>query len=91
MYYNSEYDLCKIAKLLQSKFSQTTVVISNSKFDRQAEADWTTVIRDIPLFCNSKTIKQYFTKFGDITRFSMTTTGMWQRAYVVYKEAFTIS
>ncbi len=39
LYYNSEYDLCKTVKLLQSKFSQTTVVISNSKFDRQAEAD----------------------------------------------------
>ncbi len=91
LYYNSEYDLRKAAKLLQSKFSQATVVIGNSKFDWQAEADWITVIRDIPLFCNSETIKQYFTKFGDITRFSMTTIGMWQRAYVVYKEASTIS
>jgi len=49
------------------------------------------VIRDIPLFCNSETIKQYFAKFSDITRFLMTTTGMWQRAYMVYKEASTIS
>src|SRR6266508_2425249 len=91
LYYNTEYDLRKAAELLQSKFSQATVVIGNSKFDRQAEADRTAVIRDIPLFCNSETIKQYFAQFGDITRFSMTTTGMWQRAYVVYKDAFTIS
>ena len=91
LYYNSEYDLCKAAKLLQSKFSQVTIVIGNSKFDRQAEADRTAVIRDIPLFCNSETIKQYFIKFGDITRFSMTTTEMWQRAYVMYKKASTIS
>src|SRR6266540_3702747 len=91
LYYHSEYDLRKAAELLQSKFSQATVVIGNSKFDRQAEADRTAVIRDIPLFCNSETIKQYFAQFGDITRFSMTTTGMWQRAYVVYKDASTIS
>src|SRR6266542_515811 len=90
LYYNTEYDLRKAAELLQSKFSQATVVIGNSKFDRQAEADRTVVVRDIPLFCNSETIKQYFAKFGDITRFSMTTTGMWQRAYVVYKDASTI-
>src|SRR6266540_2314795 len=90
LYYNTEYDLRKAAELLQSKFSQATVVIGNSKFDRQAEADRTAVVRDIPLFCNSETIKQYFAKFGDITRFSMTTTGMWQRAYVVYKDASTI-
>src|SRR6266542_1786893 len=76
LYYNTEYDLRKAAELLQSKFSQATVVISNSKFDRQAEADRTAVIRDIPLFCNSETIKQYFAQFGDITRFSMITTGM---------------
>ena len=90
LYYNTEYDLRKAAELLQSKFSQATVVIGNSKFDRQAEADRTAVVRDIPLFCNSETIKQYFAKFGDITRFSMTTTGMWQRAYVIYKDASTI-
>src|SRR6266540_3057941 len=90
LYYNTEYDLRKAAELLQSKFSQATVVIGNSKFDRQAEANRTAVVRDIPLFCNSETIKQYFAKFGDITRFSMTTTGMWQRAYVVYKDASTI-
>src|SRR6266498_134267 len=90
LYYHSEYDLRKAAELLQSKFSQATVVIGNFKFDRQAEADRTAVIRDIPLFCNSETIKQYFAQFDDITRFSMTTTKMWQRAYVVYKEAFTI-
>src|SRR6266498_603109 len=91
LYYNTEYELRKAAELLQSKFSQATIVISNSKFDRQAEADRTAVIRDIPLFCNSETIKQYFAQFGDITRFSMTTTGMWQCAYVVYKDASTIS
>src|SRR6266540_4156523 len=79
LYYNSEYDLRKAAELLQSKFSQTTIVIGNSKFNRQAEADRTAVIRDITLFCNSEIIKQYFAKFGNITRFSMTTTGMWQR------------
>src|SRR6266498_44012 len=90
LYYNTEYDLRKAAELLQSKFSQATIVIGNSKFDRQAEADRTAVIRDIPLFCNSETIKQYFAQFGDITRFSMTTTGMWQRAYIVYKDASTI-
>src|SRR6266498_3088911 len=91
LYYHSEYDLRKAAELLQSKFSQATVVIGNSKFDRQAEANRTAVIYDIPLFCNSETIKQYFAQFGDITRFSMTTTSMWQRAYVVYKDASTIS
>src|SRR6266542_3952348 len=41
LYYNTEYDLRKAAELLQSKFSQATVVIGNSKFDRQAEADRT--------------------------------------------------
>jgi len=76
LYYNSKYDLRKAVELLQSKFSQITIVIGNSKFDRQVEANRTTVIRDIPLFYNSETIKQYFAKFGDITRFSMTTTGM---------------
>src|SRR6266511_2720983 len=91
LYYNTEYDLRKAAELLQSKFSQATVVIGNSKFDRQAEANRTAVIYDIPLFCKSETIKQYFAQFGDITRFSMTTTIMWQRAYVVYKDASTIS
>src|SRR6266540_1135492 len=91
LYYHSEYDLRKAAELLQSKFSQATVVIGNSKFDRQAEANRTAVIYDIPLFCNSETIKQYFAKYGDIARFSMTTTSMWQRAYVVYKDASTIS
>src|SRR6266498_4793188 len=39
LYYHSEYDLRKAAELLQSKFPQATIVIGNSKFDRQAEAD----------------------------------------------------
>ena len=34
LYYHTEYDLRKAAELLQSKFSQATVVIGNSKFDR---------------------------------------------------------
>ena len=91
LYYATEYDLQKAADLIKSKFTTASVTIGNSKHDRQAEADRTAVIRDIPLSCRSETIKQYFAKYGDITRFSMTTLGLWQRAYVVYKESSTIN
>jgi len=90
LYYVIEYDLQKASDLLKSKFTTMSITIGNSKHDHQAEADRTAVIRDILLFCRSETIKQYFTKYGEITRFLMTTLGLWQRAYVVYKDLTTI-
>jgi len=76
LYYAIEYDLQKVADLLKSKFTTASVIIGNSKYDCQAEADHTAVIRDILLSCRSETIKQYFAKYGEITRFSMTTLGL---------------
>ena len=34
LYYNMEYDLCKTMDQLKSQFSQATIIIGNSKFDR---------------------------------------------------------
>jgi len=76
LYYTTEYDLQKAADLLKAKFTMVSVTIGNSKYDRQAEADCTAIIRDIPLSCRSETIKQYFAKYNEITRFSMTTLGL---------------
>ncbi len=76
LYYATKYDLQKAADLLKAKFTMVSVTIGNSKYDRQAEADCTAIIRDIPLSCRSETIKQYFAKYNEITRFSMTTLGL---------------
>ncbi len=67
-----------------------SITISNSRHNYQVKADHTAIIRDIPLSYRSETIKQYFTKYSEITRFSMTTFGLWQRAYMVYKDSSTI-
>ncbi len=78
LYYVTEYDLQKAADLLRFKFTTASITISNSKHDRQAEADYTAVIKNILLSCRLETIKQYFAKYNEITRFFMTTLGFWQ-------------
>jgi hypothetical protein len=63
-----------------------TFQMINSKEIRSAEADRTVHVKDIPLYAKSETIKNYFSKHGKIDRFSMTTAGPWQQAYVVYEK-----
>jgi len=49
-----KYNLQKAVDFIKNKFSNTAISINNSKFDRQAEADYITVIKDISLFCKSE-------------------------------------
>jgi len=76
LYYATEYDLQKAADLLKAKFTTASITIGNSKYDRQAKVNRTAIIRDILLSCRSETIKQYFAKYDEITRFFMTTLGL---------------
>ncbi len=84
IYYASEYALQKGVNFLKKQYTSTDVIIGNSKHDRQKEADRTMVVHDIPLNIKSEIVKQYFTQYGIIVRFLITTTGFWQRAYVIY-------
>ncbi|CAI2196908.1 13703_t:CDS:1, partial [Funneliformis geosporum] len=40
---------------------------------------------DIPLQMKPANIKQVFAKYGTVTNFKMTVRGMWQYAYITYK------
>ncbi len=73
IYYASEYILQKGVNFLKKQYTLADIIIGNSKHDRQKEADRTMVIRDISLNIKSEILKQYFTQYGIIIRFSMTT------------------
>src|SRR3990170_1216971 len=90
IYFGNEYDLNKATQTNKDALPGTTFIIVNSKEIRSAEADRTVHVRDIPLYAKSETIKNFFTKFGTIDRFSMTTVGPWQQAFIVYKQGTSL-
>src|SRR3989337_2344007 len=90
IYFGNEYDLNKATQTNKDALPGATFVIVNSKEIRSAEADRTVHVRDIPLYAKSETIKNFFNKFGTIDRFSMTTVGPWQQAFIVYKQGTSL-
>src|SRR3954454_9948044 len=50
-----------------------------------AEKGRTIKVSDIPLFFKSEVIRNFFAKFGTITRFSLIVRGPWQIAFIVYE------
>src|SRR3989337_1096592 len=90
IYFGNEYDLNKATQTNKDALPGATFVIVNSKEIRSAEADRTVHVRDIPLYAKSETIKNFFTKFDTIDRFSMTTVGPWQQAFIVYKQGTSL-
>ena len=90
IYFANEYDLDKAITTIKSALPNATFDKINSKETRSAEADHTVHVRDIPLYAKSETIKNFFTKFGNIIRFSMTTVGPWQQAFIVYEKGTSL-
>src|SRR3990170_2119269 len=90
IYFGNEYDLNKITQTNKDALPDAIFVIVNSKEIRSAEADRTVHVRDILLYAKSESIKNFFTKFGTIDRFSMTTVGPWQQAFIVYKQGTSL-
>ena len=90
IYFATEYDLDKAINTNKSALPDATFNRINSKEIRSAEADHTVHVRDIPLYAKSETIKNFFAKFGKIVRFSMTTVGPWQQAFIVYEKGTSL-
>src|SRR3989337_2221148 len=90
IYFGNEYDLNKATQTNKDALPRATFVIVNSKEIRSAEADRTVHVRDIPLYAKSEPINNFFTKFGVIDRFSMTTVGPWQQAFIVYQQGTSL-
>ena len=67
-----------------------TFTPKNSKIARVEEIDKTIRVTDIPLFIKSEAVKQFFSKFGIIQRFSMIHRGAFQTAYIVYSNSTNI-
>jgi hypothetical protein len=86
LYFGTEYDLNKALQTNKDALPGATFNLVNSKEIRTAEADRTVHVRDIPLYAKSETLKNFFAKFGKINRFSMTTVGPWQQAFIVYEQ-----
>ena len=63
----------------------------NSQAQRAAESKRTVKVTDIPLNVKSEDVKQFFTKYGIIERFSMVSRGAFQTAYVVYNQSADLS
>src|SRR5215208_3125387 len=85
-YFGNEYDMNKATQTNKDALPSATFNKVNSNEIRSAEADRTVYVRDIPLYAKSETIKSFFTKYGKIDRFSMTTIGPWQQAFIVYEK-----
>jgi len=58
---------------------------------RQAEANRTIKVSDIPLNVKSYTISNVFSKFGTIERIGLGLNGKWQHAYIVFKDPASIA
>ncbi len=86
VYFDHEYSLGKAINWDKEthKLSEPRFTIANSKEKRSNEADRSIKITDIPLDTKSEVVKACFSQFGNITRFSMDTRGLWQTAYITY-------
>ena len=73
LYFANEYDIKKAIQTNKDALPSATFILVNSKETRSAEADRTVHVRDIPLYAKSETLKNFFSKFGKIDRFSMMT------------------
>jgi len=76
IYYTSEYALQKGVDFLKKQYLSADIIIGNSKHNPQKEANHTMVVCDILLNLKSETIKQYFTQYNTIIKFSITTTSL---------------
>src|SRR6266511_1999158 len=90
LYFGNEYDLNKAIQTNKDALPGATFNIVNSKKIRSAEADRTVHVRDISLYAKSETLKNFFSKFEKIDRFSMTTVGPWQQAFIVYAQGTSL-
>src|SRR5215216_3850393 len=68
----------------------TVVDPAQKQIKQDAEKGRTLKISDIPLFVKSDVLRNYFAKYGTITRFSMIICGLWQIAFIVFEKAETI-
>ena len=69
-----------------------TIVDPAVKQQKQdAEKGRTIKVADIPLFTKSDVVRNYFAKYGKISRFSMIIRGPWQIAFIVYEDPKSIA
>src|SRR5215208_4253412 len=91
VHFGNEYDLSKMIDSYKSTLQEKNFRMVNSKQARDAEKGRTIRITDIPLNVTSTDIKSFFDKEGEVTRFSMVTSGAWQHAYIVYADFRSIA
>ena len=68
----------------------TIIDPAEKKIKQDAEKGRTLKISDIPLFVKSDVLRNYFSKYGKISRFSMIVRGPWQIAFIVFETADVI-
>src|SRR3989337_1303725 len=86
IFFRSEYAVDQIISKPPPSLAGKTIKNVNSKANRTQEIDRTLVVSDIPLYVKSDIIKDFFAAKATLSRFSMITTGAWQKAFVVFED-----
>ena len=90
VYFQSMEDLTHaITKVQETQHNPIFTIVDPAakKIKQDAENGRTLKVSDIPLFVKSDVLRNFFSKYGAITRFSMIVRGPWQIAFIVFENA----
>src|SRR5215216_4640655 len=93
VYFRSMEELTHaVTKVQETQHNPIFTIIdpAEKKIKQDAEKGRTLKVADIPLFVKSDVLRNFFSKYGTITRFSMIIRGPWQIAFVVFENADVI-
>jgi len=78
-----------ITKVQETQHNPVFTIVDPAakKIKQDAENGRTLKVSDIPLFVKSDVLRNFFSRYGAITRFSMIVRGPWQITFIVFENA----